>query len=185
MSGERSPLGGVERGALLDLARRAVTARIEGRPQPPLPEGPPCLLQPRGAFVTLRLDGALRGCIGMIRPQLALAESVLRSAAAAATEDPRFPPLGRAELDRVRIEISALERPFRVLDPGQVVLGRHGLIVTQGRRRGLLLPQVATEQGWDIGTFVEEACLKAGLAPDACEKGGVLEAFEAEVFGEP
>ena len=184
MSGGRTPLSPAERAALLHLARRAVAARVEGGPAPPLPEGHPRLLQPRGAFVTLKLDGALRGCIGMIQPRLALAESVLRSAAAAATEDPRFPPLGRQEIDRVRIEISALEAPFRVLDRGQVVPGRHGLIVTRGRRRGLLLPQVAAEQGWDARTFVEETCLKAGLPPNACEEGGVLEAFEAEVFGE-
>jgi AmmeMemoRadiSam system protein A len=135
-------------------------------------------------FVTLRAGNELRGCIGILEPARPLAEAVAQCAAAAATEDPRFPPLSRDELGRVSIEISALAAPVPVSDPGQVVLGRHGLLVSRGRRRGVLLPQVPVEQGWDLATFLRETCLKAGLPPDAWRSGARLEAFGAEVFGE-
>lgn len=185
MSPARAPLHDGDRRVLLDLARRAVAARLEGRSLPPAPAETPRLLQPQGAFVTLTLLRQLRGCIGMIRSEVSLAETVIRCAAAAAAEDPRFPPLSASELDLVRIEISALEPPFRIEDPASVTLGRHGLIVTLGRRRGLLLPQVAMEHGLDLNAFLEETCLKAGLPPDAWRRGALLEAFEAEVFREP
>src|SRR5437867_13056144 len=109
-----SPLGDEDRLLLLDLARRALVARVGGHPLPRPPEAPPRLLEPQGAFVTLRLGGDLRGCIGVLEAAQPLAGMVVRCAAAAATEDPRFPPLRPADVRDVLIEISALEPPFRV-----------------------------------------------------------------------
>jgi len=179
-----APLGEEDRILLLGLARRALVARAEGHPLPRPPESPPRLLEAQGAFVTLHLGGDLRGCIGMLEAAQSLAGTVVRCAAAAAAEDPRFPPLRPAEVREVLIEISALEQPFRVTDLSQVEIGRHGLLVSRGNRRGVLLPQVAVERGWDLKTFVEETCLKAGLPPDDWTRGALLEAFGAEVFGE-
>src|SRR2546425_11669628 len=120
----------------------------------------------------------------MVTPAGTLAETVAGCAAAAATEDPRFRPIQRPELPGLTVEISVLDILFRVEDPSQIVLGMHGLVVTGGRRRGLLLPQVAVEQGWDVETFLEETCLKAGLPPDARKRGATVEAFSAQVFSE-
>ncbi len=184
MTAGLTPLSPSEKRALLDLARRAVASRLEGAPAPALDPAPPRLLVRQGVFVTLRDGGELRGCIGIPEPAQPLAEAVARCAAAAAAEDPRFPPLARDELGWVSIEISALEPPVPIRDPGQIVLGRHGLMASRGGRRGVLLPQVPVEQGWDLETFLRETCLKAGLPPDAWRTGATLEAFEAEVFGE-
>jgi AmmeMemoRadiSam system protein A len=174
-----------EQRAVLDLARRAIAARLEDRDLPS-PENPPSrLLVQQGAFVTLHLGATLRGCVGMVAPLRPLLTAVMECAAAAATADPRFSPLGASELGRVTIEISALNPPFRIADPGQIALGTHGLMITAGRRRGLLLPQVAVEQGWDVTVFLEETCAKAGLPPDAWSRGAIVEAFSAQVFSEP
>ena len=145
---------------------------------------PGSVILPRAAFVSLHAEGDLRGCIGMITAVESLAGTVARCAALAATEDPRFPPLERAELDAVSIEISVLGPRVPIADPSGIVVGRHGLMVTLGSRRGLLLPQVAVEQGWDRETFLRETCRKAGLEETAWKKGAVVEAFEAEVFSE-
>ncbi len=173
-----------EKRLLLDLARRAVASRAEGRPAPEPPRAPR-LMEPQGAFVTLRLRGDLRGCIGIVEPIRPLADTVVHCAAAAAAEDPRFPPLRPDEAREAAIEITALDALAPVRAVGEIAIGRHGLVASRGSRRGVLLPQVAVEQGWDVATFVAETLRKAGLPPDALERGGVtLEAFEAEVFAE-
>jgi AmmeMemoRadiSam system protein A len=184
MSAVPAPLTSAERLLLLDLARRAVLARAEGRPGPEPPRSPR-LLERQGAFVTLRVRGDLRGCIGIVEPIRPLAETVAHCASAAAAEDPRFPPLGAEEAREVVIEITALAPPVPVGSLGQIEIGRHGLVASRGSRRGVLLPQVAVEQEWDVPIFVAETLRKAGLPPDALERGGAtLEAFEAEVFSE-
>ena len=178
------PLREDERRALLHLARASITARLGGLPPPSLP-AEPRLLEPRAAFVSLRVDDDLRGCIGSLDPHAPLAETIIRCAAAAATEDPRFPPLEPAEAVSLRVEISALSSLVAVTNPlAEIVPGRHGLVVSIGSRRGLLLPQVAVEHGWDVRTFLRETCRKAGLPPDAWERGASVQAFEAEVFAE-
>ncbi|MGH9797932.1 MAG: AmmeMemoRadiSam system protein A [Candidatus Polarisedimenticolia bacterium] len=184
MPSDLRPLEIAERTALLRLARAAIAARIRGQGRPPLPEGPSRLLVPQAAFVTLRLSGELRGCIGTIFGDRPLAEAVVDGAAAAAMEDPRFPPLSPSEFGGVLIEISALGLLVPVVDPASIVIGRHGVMVRRGDRRGLLLPQVAIEEGWDVPTYLEHVCLKAGLPPRAWEHGGDLVIFEAEVFAE-
>ena len=172
---------------LLWLARRALEQHFRN---PPLdlkalgasvPE--PALAELGGAFVTLHRQGRLRGCIGYIQPTRPLYVTVAEAALDAAFHDPRFPPLEASELAEVEIEISLLSPCFDIR-PEEVEVGQHGLIVSQGALRGLLLPQVATEYGWDRERFLEETCLKAGLAPNAWKKGAHLEAFTAEVFSE-
>lgn len=135
-------------------------------------------------FVTLRSDSRLRGCIGLVPAEGALAPCVVRCALAAATEDPRFPPVTPNELSRLRIEISVLSRFEQVSEVEQVQVGRHGLQVRQGDRKGLLLPQVAEEQGWDREALLEAVCLKAGLDGNAWKAGAHVDRFTAEVFAE-
>ena len=137
-----------------------------------------------GAFVTLRIKGELRGCIGYPEAELPLVEVVERCAVSAAISDPRFPPLSVAEWNDVDLEISVLGPIERVDDIQQVVVGRDGLIAEFGRRRGLLLPQVAVEWSWDASEFAAQTCIKAGLPRDAWQKGARLFKFEAEVFSE-
>ena len=137
-----------------------------------------------GAFVTLRMHGELRGCIGYPEPELPLREVIDRCAVSAAISDPRFPAVGVDEWSYIDIEISVLGPIERVADISEVVVGRHGLVVELGRHRGLLLPQVATERNWTAPEFAAETCMKAGLSRDAWENGAALFKFEAHVFGE-
>lgn len=171
-----------ERVALLRIARESVTAEVLGR------EGPPCddAVCPvrAGAFVTLRRDGELRGCLGHLEADQPLPALVARLARAAATADPRFLPVGPAELPHVSLEISVLGPIEPVGDLQEIEVGRHGLVAESGRRRGLLLPQVAIEWRWDRDTFLAQTCVKAGLSPDAWRAGATILKFEAEVFGE-
>jgi AmmeMemoRadiSam system protein A len=171
--------------ALLAIAREAIAARLSGRtPSTPKPEGP--LATPRGAFVTLRrrADGELRGCVGRLLASEPLAATVADMAVAAATEDGRFAPVSSGELAAVRIEISALG-PLRPIGAAEVEVGVHGLMVRCGPRRGVLLPQVPVEHGWDREAFLRHTCRKAGLPEDAwkqpeCELLG----FTATVFAD-
>jgi AmmeMemoRadiSam system protein A len=141
------------------------------------------LSRPSPAFVTLRCGDELRGCIGHLEADRPLADVVARAAVAAATEDPRFPPVTAAELDELAVEISVLGPMQLVSDPMTIEVGRHGLVVHAGARRGLLLPQVASEWGWDRETFLEQLCVKAGL-PRGAWRTAELFIFEAEVFGD-
>ena len=170
--------------ALVEIARTAVSDAVLGRPASPRPlDDPPTA---SGAFVTLKRDGELRGCIGTVQCRDALADEVARVAVSAAREDPRFPPVTPAELPHLHIEISILG-PLEQIDPADpaaIVVGRDGLVVEQGWRRGLLLPQVATEWGWDRETFLAHTCRKAGLPLDAWRRGAVVYRFGAEVFGD-
>jgi AmmeMemoRadiSam system protein A len=168
---------------LLRHARRAIAARLENREvEPLLPPG--ALGEPAAAFVTIRLGGRLRGCIGSVEADEPVHEVVARCAADAATRDPRFPPLPREALPQVCLEISVLTPFRRVADPAETVVGRHGVMVEQGPHRALLLPQVAGEWGWDRETFLSQTCVKAGLAADAWRTGATVHTFEAQVFGE-
>ena len=181
------PLPPPVRRDLLVLARRAVEVYLsEGRRLVVGVDCPSIAPEPRGAFVTLkRPGGALRGCIGIILPSAPLDETVARMAVSAAVEDPRFPPVSLSELRSLSIEISALTVPQPVPTVEAIEVGRHGLIVSRGGRKGLLLPQVPLEWGWDRQTFLEQTCLKAGLPRGAWREPGTrIEWFEAEVWGE-
>lgn len=172
-----------ERTGLLGIARRAVAGWIERGCVPDEPGASGILAAPGAAFVTLTRGGRLRGCIGYTEAVHPLYRTVQECAVAAASEDPRFPPVSPAELADLRVEISVLT-PLEPVRPEDVAVGVHGLMVRRGSRRGLLLPQVAAEHGWDRTTFIEQTCLKAGLPRDAWRQGAELLAFRAEVFGE-
>jgi AmmeMemoRadiSam system protein A len=175
-----------QKAALLGIARAAVVAQVTGR-LPYVPEAGAITFPPaEGTFVTVKRRGELRGCLGTLRCDLGLADEVARCAADAASTDPRFPAVGPDELSSLSLEVSVLG-PLETIDPsgdGTIDIGRHGLVVEQGRRRGLLLPQVATEWGWTVEQFLRQTCVKAGLAPDAWRHGARVYRFEAEVFGE-
>jgi uncharacterized protein len=167
---------------LLRLAHDSIQAALEDRE---LDLTPPSLhlAEPRGAFTTLHLHGKLRGCIGYVFPTDSLYKTVADTARAAGFDDPRFEPVTPAEAPELQVEISVLS-PLQPIAPDEVEVGRHGLIVTYGGRRGLLLPQVPVEWAWDRDTFLAQTCLKAGLPADAWQRGAELQGFTAEVFGE-
>jgi AmmeMemoRadiSam system protein A len=180
------PLNAYERGFLLTLARSAIEAMLDGRP-PAEPttaaEGP--LNEQRGAFVTLAIDGALRGCIGHVVGIEPLWRSVQSNALAAAFRDPRFAPLERDEFERIAIEISAMSPLEPLREPETIEIGRHGLLIERGSSRGLLLPQVASNNRWDRSTFLEQTCRKAGLDRDAWrDPEAKLFTFTVESFEE-
>jgi AmmeMemoRadiSam system protein A len=179
-------LAEAHRTVLLKLSRDALEAAFRGRPLP-VPEvldGP--LTERRGAFVTLTIGGALRGCIGHVEGVEPLWQSVRDNTLAAAFRDPRFSPLDEAELERVAIEVSVLTPMRRVASPEEVVVGTHGLLIECGHRRGLLLPQVASDRGWDRDTFLDQTCRKAGLEPGCWRSSDTrIFVFSTERFGEP
>lgn len=172
-----------ERAQLLAIAREALAAWVNRG----APVAPPAGASERraGAFVTLHVRGELRGCIGHVQADRRLVDVVAECAVSAASADPRFPPVTAPELPLVAIEVSVLGPLEPVARIEEVEVGRHGLVVESGRRRGLLLPQVAREWGWDAVAFVAQTCRKAGLPQDAWPSGGAtLLRFEADVFGE-
>jgi AmmeMemoRadiSam system protein A len=186
------PLTPDERRTLLGLARAAIVDRLRGdgtlqrlRDHTRLT---PALEQRRGAFVTLHVgpkDGAsrLRGCIGSIAPREALYLNVIHNAVHAAFDDPRFSPLRADELPWLSVEISTLT-PLRAVEgPDAVMPGRDGVVLRRGARSAVFLPQVATEQGWDVRELLENLALKAGMQRDEWREAD-LETFQAEVFGE-
>ena len=178
-SGEFTP---EERRLLLGLAHEAIVSALENR-KISMTAPSPHLAEPRGAFTTLYVRGELRGCVGYVFPVESLYRTVVETACAAAFEDTRFWPLTKEEAPELQVSLSILSvlQPIR---PEDVEIGRHGLVVSLGGQRGLLLPQVPVEHGWDRITFLEQTCRKAGLPLDAWQKDAKLEAFTAEVFGD-
>ena len=169
---------------LLQTAREAIGARLASR-APRYPPPTAAVSAPRGAFVTLKAKGDLRGCIGHITASRALVDTVKEVALSSAFDDPRFPPLRPEEWDRIRIEISVLSLFEPVTDVNRIEVGVHGIMIRQGNHSGLLLPQVATEQAWDRGRFLSHTCLKAGLPGDAWSWPNTrIEIFSAQVFAE-
>ncbi len=172
------------RADLMAIARAAVADTVAGRPARRIAlDDPPAA---SGVFVTLKKRGELRGCIGTLECRQPLADEIARVAASAAREDPRFPAVTAEELPHLHFEISVLGPLERIdpLDPSSIVIGRHGLVVEQGRQRGLLLPQVAPEWGWDRDAFLTHVCRKGGLPSDAWRRGAAVYRFEADVFGD-
>ena len=174
-----------QQGRLLAIARRAVRETVTGRPDPAAPIPDQDLPLGGGVFVTLLKRGKLRGCVGRISSAQPLAQTVREMAACASRDDHRFPPVAAAELGALTLEISVLSATQPLQGAEQVRPGVDGLIVTLGLRRGLLLPQVAAEHGWDAETFLAQTCFKAGLQEDAWKLPDILlERFQALVFSE-
>ncbi len=174
-----------EKEELLEIAKKSVEAAVRGLPLPEFKPRSKKLEEPWGAFVTLKKNGQLRGCIGYIVGMQPLYKTVQDVAVSAALNDPRFPPVTPDELPYLTYEISVLTPLRRVENLNELEVGRHGLLIKKGPYQGLLLPQVAVEEGWDMETFLDHTCLKAGLMP-GCWRDPSTEiyAFEAFVFGD-
>ena len=178
-------LGPDDERELLRIARATATEFLRSGRTPPGKPHRRSLLSGAGAFVTLRrADGDLRGCIGTQSEEEPLYRTVQDMAVAAATRDPRFPPVAPDEIDALRIEISVLGERVLVRDPREILIGTHGLAIQCQGRRGLLLPQVASEAGWTAEQFLDRLCVKAGLPDDAWRQEGSVERFTAQVFDE-
>lgn len=174
-----------EKARLIAIARESVESVVAGRKYVPAAPAEPRLLQNAGAFVTLHSRGELRGCIGFIEARLPVYETIAEMAARSATADPRFDSVKKSELNDIDIEVSILSPLRKIEKPEDVEVGKHGLVIEKGYYRGLLLPQVATENGWDRETFLKYVCLKAGLDQNAYhDPGSTIYVFTAEVFGE-
>lgn len=180
-------LDGEDHKRLLEIARQAIALAVrEGAVlQPEKPGGR--LSRPAAVFVSLHKQGSLRGCIGHVVAREPLYRAVVDAAMGAALHDPRFRPMSEDEVAQVDIEISVLS-PMASVDAAEaekrIEIGRHGLLISLDRRRGLLLPQVAVQFGWNARQFLEETCIKAGLPRQAWRSGAKVEMFTAEIFGE-
>jgi uncharacterized protein len=202
-----------QRRTLLGIAHEAILYGVEHRPFTVAPPASSALSERRGVFTTLyfrkdmgkelasqphrdshldrephrelqlQLQLQLRGCVGYAVPVAPLYRAVAETARAAAFEDSRFLPVTKEEAPRLEVSLSVLSRLLPI-HPEAVEVGRHGLVISHGARRGLLLPQVPTENDWDRETFLEQTCRKAGLPGDAWRKGAGIEAFTAEVFSD-
>jgi AmmeMemoRadiSam system protein A len=166
----------------LRIAHESILSDFTERALPPTPSSP-YLSELRGVFTTVYLHGGLRGCVGYAVPVAPLYLAVAETARAAAFEDTRFQPVSRPEAAELDVSLSVLS-PLVKIRPEEVQVGQHGLVISLGTRRGLLLPQVPVEYGWDRETFLQQTCRKAGLPGDAWRHEAQLEAFTAEVFGD-
>lgn len=177
-------LSAEEQAMALQLARDAIAADLAKQGLSSPAELPPGLRRLGACFVTLTLDGQLRGCIGEMEATDSLADCIVRNARAAAFEDWRFQPLTAEEFARATLEVSVLSPLQRVSGPDQIIIGTHGVLIEKGRRSAVFLPQVATECGWDRRTTLEHLCRKAGLPADAWQRGCTFKVFTAQVFEE-
>jgi AmmeMemoRadiSam system protein A len=174
-----------EKQQLLELARKTISHKLQHGKAEDCQAVEGNLAEPCGAFVSLHMHGNLRGCIGTFVSQRPLVNTIQEMAVSASQRDPRFPSMTPEELKDVDIEISVLSPLKEISDVSEIEVGRHGIYITKGFYSGVLLPQVASEYGWDRDTFLEHTCTKAGLPPNAWkEKGTKIEIFEAQVFGE-
>lgn len=178
------PLDENQQQTLLRIARQALTEAVLTHRLSDLDAPPESLCERCGAFATLHKGQLLRGCIGHIQSVEPLYQTVRECTLAAALHDPRFEPVTPEELPELRLELSVLS-PFVEISPEQVEVGRHGLMISRGAQRGLLLPQVAVQWKWDRERFLSETCRKAGLPENAWQHGAKIQAFTAQVFAEP
>ncbi len=177
-------LDAADRRGLVALARETIRRYLESGTTPSARGLSPRVRAPRGAFVTLTKGGMLRGCIGRMAPDTPLDRVVGAMALQAALNDPRFPPVAREEVPDLRIEISVLTPMKPVAGPGDIVIGRDGVLLSKEGRSAVFLPQVATEQGWGRDEMLGHLCLKAGLPAGCWRTGAKFSVFQAEVFRE-
>ena len=180
---EEQKLTKKERQELLNIARNSVFSYLDadGTEISSTLDG---LQKKGGVFVTIHKDGDLRGCIGIFASEKPLYKTVAEMAAKAAFKDPRFSPLIYDELEEIDFEISVLSPLREIKDTQKIEIGKHGIYITKGASRGVLLPQVAIEQGWDVDTFLSHTCIKAGLPMDEWQRDVKIEIFSAQIFGE-
>lgn len=170
---------------LLHIARDAIVSIVEKRDYLPLPREEKALNERLGCFVTIKQDGKLRGCIGNFQSERPLYMEVAEMAVASATKDPRFHPMEKTELDNYSLEISVLSPLEKIDDVELIEVGTHGIYLEKNFSRGVLLPQVATEYGWDRLTFLQQTCLKAGLSQDAWQETDAdIYIFSAQIIKE-
>jgi uncharacterized protein len=173
-----------EKKLLLEIARKAISSHYENGDIYAEEETDPLLLEKRGCFVCFKIHGKLRGCIGNFVSDRPLYQLVREMAVSAATRDPRFYPMSKEELGESNLEISVLTPLQKISDINEIVVGKHGLYIEKNTARGVLLPQVASEYGWDRETFLCQTSIKAGMLADAWREGAEIYIFGAEVFNE-
>jgi len=174
-----------EKERLLQIAKSAIEEKVRGIEVRPAEVSSGRLQEELGVFVTIHKLGSLRGCIGYVQGMKPLHQAVQEMALAAAFGDPRFPPVEAQELGDLEVEISVLSPLQRIQDVSEIQVGTHGILIQHGSFSGLLLPQVATQYGWDRTTFLQQTCLKAGLNPEAwSDSQAEIFVFSADIFGE-
>jgi AmmeMemoRadiSam system protein A len=174
-----------EKEILLQVARETISRITKGQPTPAFSYDLPIFMQKRGAFVTLHKHHELRGCIGYVQAYKPLLATIIEMAAAASQRDPRFTPVLTEEVPDLEIEISVLSPLQQIKDPDEIIIGKHGILIEHGYNTGLLLPQVATEYGWDRTTFLEHTCRKAGVGKDDWKDSkSKIFIFSAQIFSE-
>ncbi|MDX2480094.1 MAG: AmmeMemoRadiSam system protein A [Desulfuromusa sp.] len=161
---------------LLQIARDAIIHQVKNEDYSPAPRDEKDLNIRSGCFVTITQDGHLRGCIGNFQSQQPLFQEVVTMAVAAASQDPRFQPMSRDELNNFSLEITILSPLEKISAINQIEVGTHGIYIVKGHNRGVLLPQVATDYGWDRETFLQQTCVKAGLSENSWQQP------DAEIF---
>lgn len=179
--GESIKLSLKEKTALIQLAFQTINTYLENHKLPEYQPEFQSFLEPAAVFVTLYLNGRLRGCVGQIYADKPLYKAVQDAALSAAFSDPRFPALAQDELDNLRIKIAILS-PLFPIHVEDIKIGRHGLLIEHNFRRGLLLPEVASERNWDTETFLENLCYKANLPPQSWKVADLLLGFTTEVI---
>ncbi len=174
-----------EKSVLLQTARRAITDFVTKGAAQPEPREEKSLNRRNGCFVTIKEKGLLRGCIGNFQSERPLFKEVAEMAVASATKDPRFYPMGPKDMDGFTLEISVLSPLKKIEEIEEIEVGRHGIYLEKGFYRGVLLPQVATEHGWDRTTFLKQTCVKAGLPTNAWQdEDAEIYIFSAQIFSE-
>ncbi|WP_321530993.1 AmmeMemoRadiSam system protein A [uncultured Desulfuromonas sp.] len=174
-----------EQAILLDIARTAIVSHVRHSDVCVVPREERRLNIKRGCFVTIKQDGKLRGCIGNFQSEIPLFKEVSQMAVASSSNDPRFYPMKEEDLDKFSLEISVLSPLVKIAAPEDIQVGKHGIYMERSHYRGVLLPQVATENHWDRTTFLSQTCLKAGLPPEAWQDSDTdIYIFSAQVFGE-
>lgn len=169
---------------LLRIARETIVAHVSGKSIPVVEKPTKGLKLKNGCFVTIKQKGQLRGCIGNFVSDIPLHQLVQEMAVSASTRDPRFYPMKPADLDDFELDISVLSPLKRITSMDSILVGKHGIYIVKNNNRGVLLPQVATEYGWDRDTFLNHTCIKAGLPEDAWQKECEIYIFTALVFGD-
>lgn len=171
-----------EQKKLLDLAREAIIGYVREGKVPDREESEPNLQGHQGCFVSIKMNAQLRGCIGSFTSDKPLYKLVQEMAISAATRDPRFYPMKPADLSDFTLEVSVLSPLEKISSPEAITVGIHGIYIEKNSSRGVLLPQVAVEFGWDRDTFLSQTCLKAGLRPDDWKEGSSIYVFSAQIF---